>query len=286
MESKSNYTLVGLIVLILVAGLLSGGLWLSVGFDNKEYDRYTVYMPESASGLNDESIVKYNGVKVGEVLKIALNPYDPEEVQIQLKIVRGTPITISTRASLVTQGITGATYLGLSATSPSLIPLQKTPGEPYPVIPYKPSFFNQLERNINDITNSFKRIFDEDNADSLRKTLSNLRKVTDAIAENDTSLKKMLKDLPPLIQDLKIGVDKFTTMAGDLSAAGRHVSTTMKASRNTIDKFSQQAIPPAVILLERLDLIAANLEKVSNEMRQNPAVIIRGSAPPSPGPGE
>ena len=75
-------------------------------------------------------------------------------------------------------------------------------------------------------------------------------------------------------------------MSHDISAAGFQLADTMRAGRNSIDKISQQAIPPAVVLLHRLNLIAANLEKVSEEMRQNPAVILRGSAPPKPGPGE
>ena len=144
MDSQTNYTLVGLAVLILSATLLSAALWLSVGFDRKKYDIYTVYMREAASGLSDDSVVKYNGVKVGVVNKIELNQFDPQQVKIELKIVAGTPITTSTHATLINQGITGTTYLGLSASSPSLFPLQKTPGEPNPVIPYTPSFFSQL----------------------------------------------------------------------------------------------------------------------------------------------
>ncbi len=71
-----------------------------------------------------------------------------------------------------------------------------------------------------------------------------------------------------------------------MAAAGQHVSVTMEAGKNTINKLSQQTLPPIVLLMQRLDLIAANLEKVSAQMRQNPAVVIRGSTPPKPGPGE
>ncbi len=286
MESKTNYTLVGLIVLILVAGLLSAGLWLSVGFDRKKYDIYTVYVREAVSGLSDDSIVKYNGVRVGVVNKIELNQFDPQQVKIQLKIEEGTPITTSTRATLISQGITGTTYLGLSATSPSLFPLQKTPGEPYPVIPYTPSFFSQLEKNLNDVSVGIKRVFDKDNAQSLKKGLANLQKVTDVVAANKQNLDQSLKDIPLLLKSLKIGVNKFNTMADSMSSAGQSVYSTMQAGKNTIDKLSQQTIPPVVLLIQRLDSIAANLEKVSAQMRQNPAVVIRGSAPPKSGPGE
>ena len=148
MESKTNYTVVGVMVLFLILGLITAALWLSFGFDNKKYDIYTVYADEAVSGLSDDSVVKYNGVKVGLVDKIELNDIDPEEVKKQLKIVEGTPITIGTRATLINQGITGTTYLGLSSNSSTLLPLEKTPGDPYPVIPYKRSFLGRFSRFV------------------------------------------------------------------------------------------------------------------------------------------
>lgn len=286
MESKTNYTLVGIIVLALAAGLLITGLWLSVGFDQKKYNKYIVYMSEPVSGLNEESLIKYNGVKVGFVSAISLNKRDPQQVKIILRIEDGTPITQSTQATLITQGITGSTYLGLVATSSTNIPLKKQPDEEYPVIPYKPSFFNQLEKNINDLSVSVKRVFTEENAQNIEKILANLRSTTDVITQNNEDLNKSLHSLPLLINDLAIGIQRFNSMALDVANAGKQVSSTMRAGRNSIDKISQQAIPPAVVLLRRLDLITANLEKVTNQMRQNPSVIIRGSAPAKRGPGE
>ena len=267
MESKANYTLVGLAVLVLVAGLLSGGLWLSVGFDRKQYNTYTVYMSEPVSGLNEESPVKYNGVRVGFITQIELSPLDPQRVRLQLKIEEGTPITISTQATLISQGITGTTYLGLSASSASIIPLQKTENEPYPVIPYKPSFFFQLEKNIT-------------------RALDHIERITNSIAKNTNKIEESFQKIPQLIDSINISTVKFNDMADDVSVAGKQFTKTMKAGKNSIDQISQQTVPPAVILLRRLDVIAANLEKMSAQMRENPAIIVRGSAPPKPGPGE
>ena len=256
MEAKTNYFIVGISVLLLSTMLLIGGLWLSVGFDEKHYNTYIVDMNEAVSGLNDESPVKYNGVKVGYISDIDLNKQNPQQVRLLIHVEAGTPITQSTTATLIAQGITGTTYLGLSAQSNSMVLLRKKPGEPYPVIPYEPSFFNQLESHVK------------------------------VIQKNEANVNKSLEALPELIRELKISVTEFNLMSKDVAAAGRMLSSTMKAGRNSIDKISQQAIPPAVSLLRRLELIAANLEKVSADMRQNPAVIIRGSAPAQSGPGE
>lgn len=307
MESKTNYAVVGVIVLILIAGLLSTALWLSVGFDQKSYSYYTVYLHESASGLSQDSPVKYNGVQVGFVKRIRLNKNDPRQVEIILSIESGTPITNSTSATLISQGITGVTYVGLSAGTSDLIPLQRMPGEPYPVIPARPSLFNQLDailkevsENVNKVSEQAQLIFNEENAHYIKHTLANMDKFTSVMADNDRvvdrSLKnsdvflanfaKVSKEFPEIVKELKTGIIKFNIMATNMSTAGSNVSKTMVSGKNAIDKISQQALPPATILLRRLNTMAANLEKVSNEMRQNPSVVIRGTVPPKPGPGE
>ena len=273
-------------MLLLATGLLVASLWLSVGFDQKKYNTYTVYMREAISGLTNESPVKYNGVKVGFITQIQLNDVDPQQVKLQIQVEEGTPITASTHATLVAQGITGNAYLGLSASSSKFIPLKKTPGEPYPVIPYQPSFFYLLEKNVTEATAGINRVFDKENAEQIKQSLANLQKISSVIEQNNANLNKSLQDLPLLITELKNSVRQFNITSLDISTAGKQLSDTMRAGRNSIDKISQQAIPPAVLLLRRLDLIAVNLEKVSADMRQNPAVIIRGSAAPKPGPGE
>lgn len=286
MESKTNYFIVGLSVLALTAGLLIAALWLSVGFEKKKYNTFTVYMRETVSGLTEESAVKYNGVKVGFISMIQLNDLDPQQVKLQIQVEEGTPITTSTKATLVAQGITGTTYLGLTASTSSFLPLQRTAGEPYPVIPYKPSFFYELEKNVGEVTTGIKRIFDQENAQYIKTSLDNLQKISTMIEKNNSNLNQSLQDLPRLISELKESARQFNATSRDISEAGAQLSSTMRAGRNSIDKISHQAIPPAVILLRRLNLIAANLEKVSAQMRQNPGVIIRGSAPQKPGPGE
>lgn len=307
MESKTNYTIVGVIVLILTAGLLSAGLWLSVGFNQKVYTSYTVYLHEAAAGLTEDSPVKFNGVQVGFVKSIKLNKNDPRQVEITLSIEENTPITTSTSATLISQGITGVTYVGLSAGSADLTPLQKMPGEPFPVIPAKPSLFNQIDsilkevsENVNKVGNEAQRIFNDENAAYIKNSLANLERVSTVIANNSENINRSLKsadvflanvakvsdDLPAIVKDLKTGVAKFNVLATDMSKAGKNVSKTMVAGKNTLDKISQQTLPPAVLLLQRLNAISANLQKLSNEIRQNPSIVIRGTTPPKPGPGE
>lgn len=307
MEAKTNYTLVGLAVVILAGALVAAGLWLSVGFDQKKYSTYAVYIREAVSGLSEQSAVKFNGVKVGFVSKIALNHQDPQQVEILLSIEDGTPITASTTATLISQGITGTTYVGLAADSSDLTPLVAAPQQPYPVIPAKPSLFNQLDKvlkevseNVNKVSKKMEQVFSKENINNFNKSLANIKTVTNTFAENSQNLNNSLRnadifikniseashDFPTIAAELKYDLKKMTKMVSSVTDAGNKTSSMMDSGKIAVDKISQQTIPPVISLIHRLDIIAANLEKVSREMRQNPSVILRGSTPPKPGPGE
>ena len=72
MEAKFNFAVVGIFVLTLGAALIGGVLWLTSGkYYGKSYKTYVTYMTESVAGLNLNAPVKYRGVDVGIVRKIA-----------------------------------------------------------------------------------------------------------------------------------------------------------------------------------------------------------------------
>ena len=286
MESKTSYTLVGIIVLLLAVTLLSTLLWLSVGFDRKQYNNYIVYINESVHGLAEDSPVKFNGVKVGMVSKIQLDVAAPQKIKLLLKVEDGIPITTSTSATLITQGITGTTFLGLKATSSTLTPLKKPANEPYPVIPYMLSFFGQIENNFTEISNSLKQIIDPENARLLKQSLVSLQQILKPIAENSGNINQTLQNLPKAILQLRKSEHEFRIMTKHITAASGEFSKTMKAGKAGMDQINEQTLPTTTAFIRRLDLIAANLEDVSALMRQNPAVIVRGSAPQPSGPGE
>lgn len=286
LESKVNYTIVGMAVLLLTAALLSALLWLSVGFDQKRYNPYLVYMPESASSLSEDTPVKFNGVKVGTISEISLSKSNPQMVRLLIRIEEGILITEHTEATLILQGITGNSYLGLSATSPSLTPLKRTATEPFPVIPYKKSFFGQLEHNISEISDNVKRVFDSQNAKSIKKTLLSLESITGAISKNSSHMDKAISQLPEAISEFKTMVLAIKNVTKNIAHASNQVSQTMRAGKDGIGQLEEQVLPPATILLQRLDTIAADLQQVSVLLKQNPSVILRGTAPEKPGPGE
>ncbi|OGV26567.1 MAG: ABC transporter substrate-binding protein [Legionellales bacterium RIFCSPHIGHO2_12_FULL_37_14] len=272
MEAKINYSIVGFLVLILIVAFIFSSVWLTVGFDKKSYDVYAVYMREAATGLSEDAPVKYNGVKVGFVKSIKLNRDNPQQVQILLSVEHGTPITTSTTATLISQGITGTTYVGLAAKSPDLTPLLKKKGQPFPVIPTTASLFNQLDNalkgvseNINSVTLEVKRVFDKENAENIKDILMNLDKFSKTLGESSL-------ETQTLIKNAALASKSFPSITNNLNSG--------------LATIAQHTVPEMNLLLQRLNRIAINLEKASSEVKQNPSVLVRGATPRKPGPGE
>ena len=285
MESKTNYTAVGIAVVLMLFGLISVAFWLSEGFNRKTYHNYLVFMQEAVSGLSEGSLVKYNGVKVGLIKSIILDK-NPRLVKLILEIEEGTPITVDTVANLIAQGITGTTYLGLSVTSANPTLLKAEPGCLYPVIPYRPSLLFQGETFIADFGKSMKSFMSKENAENFKNTLDNLQRVSKILAVNDNALQETLEQMPKLTTEMRASIARFGDMSQDMSVAGKQLNSAMITGKDTLDLISQQAVPPTVSLLHRLDVIAGNIEQLSAELRRNPAMLIRGAAPHKKGPGE
>ena len=145
-ETKVNYTLVGAFVLLLGAVLIGGLLWIASGGSvRKKVDLYLAIEEESVAGLNLNAPVKYDGVEVGKVSDIRLDPVNPEKVRLTFVIEHGTQIKADTVAVLKTQGLTGIAYVELSGGTRDAPPLQASAQEPYLVIRTKPSLSTRLE---------------------------------------------------------------------------------------------------------------------------------------------
>jgi phospholipid/cholesterol/gamma-HCH transport system substrate-binding protein len=257
LDTKINYTFVGLVVVSLMALLISLLLWWTHSFNRQVYKTYLVYMDQDVSGLAVQGPVKYNGVPVGVISKMMLNTDNPQEVILYLHIIPSAPITTSTIATLSSQGITGVPYINLDTKTPNAPPLTAAPGQPYPVIPSEPSLMlqvlqtvNQAAQNFAQVSQSLKVMFDAQNAQNFKKILTNLSAASE--------------QMPAMVSQVQQSAQQVSTLTANVN----------------------QAVPSALQLLDRLNQISGNLDTVTSEMKQNPAVLIRGTTTSNLGPGE
>lgn len=257
MEPKANYTIVGLFVVVLLAAIIITAIWLSAGVSHKQYKLYRVYMNESVAGLSPNSPVQYNGVTVGRIRSIHLNAKNPQQVKLLLAIEAKTPITKSTTATLMSQGLTGIAYIGLRSDSSDLTPLRRQPGEEYPVIKTSPSLMMRLDTVLSGLSTNLTQISDE------------LHSLLDA--ENRAAFKQTLQNVNQL--------------TATLTTSSKQLNTTLK-SVNTIMENSARASQQLPGLMNNLSVTSNNLLNTSKAIQQNPSILLRGETSPPPGPGE
>ncbi len=259
MYSKVNYALVGLFVVLFGVAAVGVSLWLTIGVENKTYDRYRVYFHESVAGLSLKAAVRYRGVQIGQVESIRLDPSNPDQVDVVLNIERGTPIRRDTIATLSKQGLTGVASVELSGGGQSL-PLEKQPGQKLPVIQAGPSLvarlddaFNNIITNVDNLSRRFERLLGDQNQTALAQTLQNLSTITGAVADRSDRIRQTLDHVEAFTGTLaeravQLGkaLDQLTTMlqgTGDLSAQLRATLSDFRAGaqsvRRTADTFNR-----------------------------------------------
>lgn len=279
MESKVNYTIVGIFVIGMLTAIIVMALWLSVGLSNKTYRYYRVYMNESVAGLSIDSPVQYNGVTVGHVTEMSLNEKNPQQVKLLLAIETDTPITESTTATLMSQGLTGIAYIGLRTNSADLKPIQMEPGEDYPVIKTSPSLMVRLDTavseltvNLNQISEELHSVLDTENRQALKETLQNINELTGTLANNSKELTSTLKSV--------------NTFMANSAKASKQFPELLKNGQMTLQILNEQTLPTVNALITNLTTTSNNLLITSKTIKQNPSVLLRGETAPPPGPGE
>src|ERR1043165_115880 len=115
MEKNANYALVGLSTLILTVALVVFIVWLARLRINAEYDLYDIVFAGPVRGLNEGGEVHFNGIKVGEVTRIALDKTNPANVIARVRVTEDVPIRVDSFATLEPQGITGLNYVQITA---------------------------------------------------------------------------------------------------------------------------------------------------------------------------
>ena len=308
METKVNFAVVGAFVLLLGAALIGGVLWLSSEKSyRKAYDTYLVYMEESVSGLSPDAPVRYRGVQVGRVRRIALAPGNAEKVQLTLDIERGTPIKQSTVALLVTQGLTGIAHVNLTGGGRYSPALETPPGEDYPVIRTGPSLMVRLDAalttliaNLTRTSEGLNAVLDEGNRASLKQTLANLERISGTLAARSAAIDsgvanaartmentaRLSTELSGLVERIQRSAEAFDRMSNEGARAAASTASAVEGTRADLHQLTGETVPEARQLMAELRELTASLRRFSDDLERNPAMLVHGKSGAKPGPGE
>ena len=303
-----NYAIVGAFVLVLGAVLIAGVLWLaSGGAFQKKYDLYLAIEDESVAGLNLNAPVKYNGVDVGKVRDIQLDPANPERVRLIFAIERGTPIKEDTVAVLKTQGLTGIAYVELNGGARDAAPLRATTPGQLPVIRTKPSLSARLENvlttvlaKLDSTSSNLNAILSDENRLAFKSALADIAAVSHTLAARKDTLDagivsaartfnngaRVSAQLGPVIERISRSAEAVRKMGDETALASSNAGKTVDSVGADVKRFTAETLPELQRLLGEINVLSTSLRRLSEQTERNPAGLLFGRSPVPEGPGE
>jgi phospholipid/cholesterol/gamma-HCH transport system substrate-binding protein len=197
METRANYVVIGFFTLAVIAAAFAFVYWFQHTGGTGERAVYRVIFSGPVAGLRTGSPVNFNGIRVGEVSDLSLNPSDPKKVDATIGIAPATPVRSDTQVTLEFQGLTGIASLALRGGSPSAPPVPRVGNEP-PVLIADSGATQDLTQTAREVLGRLDRLL-ESNEPVLRSALQNLDTFTQALARNSDRIDSVMAGVETLV---------------------------------------------------------------------------------------
>lgn len=242
MEIRARYVLMGAFTLGVIAAVFGFLYWMHSTGGFRERAVYRIQVENSVSGLLKGAAVLFNGIKVGEVTELRLNPNLPSQVMVSISVDRETPIRTDTRIDIDFQGLTGIAYIAMNGgTVGAPVPAAKD-GPPILAANTNGQTMGQAAR---DALHRLNTILDE-NAAGFHNTINNFSTFSDVLAKNSDRVNSILAGL----ERMTGGSKGAPGALNDLTAA-RNFDGTPKA----LNAILSVADPTALISLDTQNVI-------------------------------
>lgn len=306
MESRSHAIAAGLFAIILGAGVVLALWWFS---DKREATRELVLVSSSSvNGLNPQATVRYRGIVAGKVAGIGLDPGNPRDVLVTVRIRADLPITQGTRARLASQGVTGLAFIALDDNGENAAPLADVGGEP-PRIRLAPGLIDEVSAaslqtlsHVRELAERLAGLASPDNLARIERTLAHLERSSQGLERTLHEAPQTLaavrqvfsKDNLARISRSLDNLERLSAETVPLAREGRTLLTRLQTVSERIDTLAgatgegvaTSTLPRLNGLLQELTTTSRQLSDLLDEIDNSPQLLLLGRGKPVPGPGE
>ncbi|HKF70978.1 MAG TPA: MlaD family protein [Stellaceae bacterium] len=305
METRANYVMVGSFVLVVLAGIFVAILWLGHTQFNQQFVNYDIYFTGSVTGLSVGAPVNLNGVQIGRVTKIGLDPVNPDQVRVTIEADAQAPIKSDSVASMELTGITGIYYIEISGGTRESPPLARQEGQPNAVIASKPSQLTslfasapELMSRVIQVADRLSQLLDDKNRTAIARTLANIEQITETAVRDADKVETIIDDVKVSTSDFRrttmpalnnalaevqktLGsanaiINDLTTTAKALNTATGHLDGLIQENRPGLKDFSQGGLNDLHALISDTRVLVAGLTRVVAEIERDPTRFLFG----------
>ncbi|MFZ4529368.1 MAG: MlaD family protein [Undibacterium curvum] len=305
MENRSHALIAGFftIALIVLATLLA--IWL--GRDKIQRTPYEIVTKSAVSGLNLQAVVRYKGIKVGNVTDIDFDDKVPGQIILRLEVLPDTPVTNATFATLAYQGVTGIAFVQLDEDAKAQHSQLLQAGASIARIPLRPGMLQNLEQRgiailtqAEELTKRLNHMLDPDNQKSVVHTLESFGKLAQRWEAVPDQINPALQQLPVLMQQAGSTLQSVNQLSKDASQLTQNLtqfSTRLQGPDSPVFRFNQSlelfnntlyadTLPRLNTLSNEARQSLRAVGRTAESLNERPQSILFGPPPATPGPGE
>ncbi|KEQ06020.1 MULTISPECIES: MlaD family protein [Pseudorhizobium] len=263
METKANYAIVGFFTLLVIAAAFGFVYWMAQSGRGGPVAELAIRIPGSANGLSVGSPVRFNGIPVGSVRNLSIDPDDPQYSIAFTEVRADAPVFPSTKAVLEVQGLTGAAYIELSGGNKgeeSILRQAIDTGRPAVLIADQSSVTNLLAtadkilERANDAIGDLQG-FVADARGPLTQTIRNAEVFSASLSSNAGAIDDFLESM--------------SALSVTFNGVSQRVDSTLAAAEELVRAVDAEKINAVVTNAERVSLNVANASDNLDEIAQN-----------------
>lgn len=256
METRARYVIIGTFVLAVIFAGFAFVYWLknTGGLGDRAY--YRIRFEQPVSGLGPGSGVLFNGIRVGTVQSLNLDPADLGGVVATVSVEPWTPIHADTKVEITFQGLTGSPAILLHGGATSAPRLTGQNGQ-IPLLTAPGSVGRNLNDSARDTLANINRVIDE-NSKPLHSAITGISTFADMLGRNSKKIEGMLDGLDKMLG----GGTKEQPKTYDLAAA-----TTFPAMEKTIEVQMAVPDPHAILAFDTQKILIRSAEGTYSEVK-------------------
>ncbi len=305
MERRAHYVAVGSFVLAMILLGFVALLWLGRVQISERLERYYIFFRGPVNGLTKGSSVQYDGIPVGRVVDVRVDPDNIEQSQvtvaIDLSLVR---IKTDARAYLDTNILSGVSTVQLRGGTQKAPDLKPMPGHKYAKILPGESSLQRVYASAPQVLEKFTIVADDLHALLNRKnrkafgaSLANMQALTGSLARRSKELGGLVHNAAGAagaLRSLAVSLDRsysgkgglkerltlllrdYDALAQSLKGGSREFDAMMRETRPGVRDFTKSTLPKLDALLARAHRLVTRLDRVTKKIEDNPSVLVFG----------
>lgn len=315
MENKAHYALIGTFVLMALFAVIAFVAWLSNAQFDQQFDEYEVSFQGGVQGLSQGTEVRFNGLKVGDVTRLRIDPNDTNAVLVDIQVEADTPIDTKSVGRMEPLGLTGLNYIQIIPGGEGFPLIKELPGKgPYRLVGEASRIdmllggggnvieaaqsalarvntvmseqgiadFHDILSNVNQLTGNLKDL--DIDPELVERTLVAIEQAAKDVSTAALAVDVAAKDFDVLVtEDVKSVLARAEVSMGELDKALGSIGTAADGtgaliadSRDAINRLSNSGLTDLEETVDGLRRLVVTLGRVADSLERSPTQFIAG----------